>query len=243
MTTTSLRYGAYELKMTIPASTLRGFFGSLTLLVAVFIGYSAVVLANRMTLTKMPTIASTKLMHLPPPVSAQPATPPPPTTLLASGLAARAGTPVPVPDALVSSDEAVFANVDEISRASAEGGNGVEEGTMSLITDSTEVREEEPEMYDIFAVEKEPYIEIRDLQRRVVYPEMAKRAGIQGIVIVRVLVSKDGKPKKYVIERSDSELLNNSASDAVMNSRFTPAIQQNRPVECWVSIPIAYRLR
>ncbi len=243
MTTTSLRYGAYELKMTILASTLRGFFGSLTLLVSVFIGYSAIVLANRMTLTKMPTIASTKLMHLPPPVSAQPATAPPPTTLIASGLAARAGTPVPVPDALVSSDEAIFANVDEISRASAEGGNGVEEETMSLITDSTEVREKEPDPYEFFAVEKEPYIDIRDLQTRIVYPEMAKRSGIQGSVAVRVLVGKDGKPKKYVIERSDSDLLNKSAIDAVMNSVFTPGIEQNRPVECWVSIPIAYRLR
>lgn len=239
----TFRYGAEELKIFLPVSTFRGFVGSFGLLVLGCIGYSAFLLAQRLAPIKTPTIAATKLMHLPPPSTPVMPAVEPPSMLIAEGLAARAGTPVPVPDMLVSADETGFANIDEISRASVDGGNGVEDGLMSLITDSTEVREEELEVLDAMQVSRLPVVDIRDLQRKIVYPEMAKRMGIQGAVVVSVLIAKDGRPKKYIIERSDSELLNDAASKAVMEGIYVPAILENRPVECWVSIPIYFRLR
>ena len=72
---------------------------------------------------------------------------------------------------------------------------------------------------------------------------MARKAGIEGKVIVRVLVGKDGKPMKSVVQNSDSQMLDQAAKDAVMKSVFTPAIQNGQPITCWVSIPITFKLR
>ncbi|MBL7993460.1 MAG: energy transducer TonB, partial [Candidatus Kapabacteria bacterium] len=46
-----------------------------------------------------------------------------------------------------------------------------------------------------------------------------------------------------IVESTDSDLLNDAAIKAVMSSVFTPAIQNNQPIDCWVSIPIVFRLR
>lgn len=231
-------YGAVELKAYMHTSTLRGFWGSMSVLVLLFLGYSVYALANRITVRSAPVVNSMKIMNLPPPPSVAEAVVPPPVAP-ASLPTARAGTPVPVPDALVIPDVS-FTWVDAITRPS----DGLDEGIPSLPSDITaEVREEEPDVYEPTPVEREPFLDIRELQKLVVYPEMAKRAGIGGRVFVRVLVGKNGVPKKHIIEGSDSDLLNAAAAKAVMSAVFTPAIQNNKPVECWVSIPIIFRLR
>jgi protein TonB len=84
---------------------------------------------------------------------------------------------------------------------------------------------------------------MNELRRRLEYPELARRAGIQGKVYVRVLVGTDGKPKRYIVEHSDNELLTEAAVKAVMSATFTPAIQNGQPIAVWVSIPIDFRLR
>jgi protein TonB len=230
-------YGAMELKAYMPTSTLRGFWGSMSVLVLLFLGYSVYALANRITVRSAPVVNSMKIMNLPPPPTASEAVVPPPAAP-ASLPTARAGTPVPVPDALVIPDVTTW--VDAITRPS----DGLDEGIPALPSDITvEVREEEPDVYEITPVEREPFLDIRELQKLVVYPEVAKRAGIEGRVFVRVLVGKNGVPKKHIIEGSDSDLLNAAAAKAVMSTVFTPAIQNNKPVECWVSIPIIFRLR
>jgi protein TonB len=235
-------YGASELKSYIRTSTLRGFVGSLSVLALIFLGYGALALANRINTRSAPVIAKMNIMTLPPTPPSQ-AIPPPQLTLPNAPLA-RAGTPVAVPDEALQPDVQDFANVDEISRATLNGGNGIDEGFMPLVTEiTTEVREEELEPYVFIPVEKEPYIDIKELQKSVIYPDLAKRVGVEGKVNIRVLVGKNGVPKKWIIESSDSDLLNESAIKAVMKSVFTPAIQNNQPIDCWVSVPIIYRLR
>ncbi|MCS6808818.1 MAG: energy transducer TonB [Bacteroidota bacterium] len=238
-----LHYGAQELKAYIPRATQRGFLAALLLLVLCIGGYSLFLAASAAGAKKGPPINKMKLTNLPPPPAQTDAAPPPPPTT-APGPAARAGTPVPVPDALIAPDVKDFANVDEISRASTTGGDGNDVGYLGLASEvETEVREEEPNAYDFIPVEKEPYIDIKELQKKVVYPDLAKRAGIEGKVSIRVLVGKNGVPKKYIIESTDSDLLNDAAVKAIMSSVFTPAIQNNQPIDCWVSIPVVFRLR
>jgi periplasmic protein TonB len=137
-----------------------------------------------------------------------------------------------------------------LSRASSEGGSGVDLGGFASNIDfdskakvNVEVREKEPGIDEFIDVEKEPSIDLNELQKRIVYPELARRAGIEGKVLIRVLVDKDGRPKKDKIESSDNEQLNEAARKAVMSMVFTPAIQNKRPVTCWVTIPVTFRLR
>lgn len=236
------KYGASEIKAYLPKATTRGFTIAMTSAFLLLGGYAAFT-ASSTKIKRGPAVNKMKLTTLPPPPAASEATPPPPPTT-APGPASRAGTPVPVPDALISPDVKDFANVDEISRASTVGGDGEDQGYLGLASDvDVEVREQEPNAYEFMPVDKEPYIDISELQKRVVYPELARRAGIEGTVNIRVLVDKKGKPKKYIIESSDSDLLNKAAIDAVMASTFTPAIQGTTPLDCWVSIPMNFRQR
>ncbi len=235
-------YGAREIKAYLPKATVRGFTIALTSSLLLLGGYTAFLASTTSLKKRGPAINKMKLTTLPPPPQAAELTPPPPS--VTPGPAARAGTPVPVPDALVAPDVKDFANVDEISRASVTGGDGDDQGYLGLASSvDVEVREEEPNAYEFMAVDKEPYIDIADLQKRVVYPDIARRAGIEGTVNIRVLVDKKGKPKKYIIESTDSDLLNKAAIDAVMNSTFTPAIQGTTPLDCWVSIPMNFRMK
>lgn len=94
------------------------------------------------------------------------------------------------------------------------------------------------------AVEKEPGVDLKKLQKLVLYPDLARKAQVEGLVILRVLVSKSGHVKKILVEYSESELLNEAAIEAVNKyGRFTPAIQNNEAIMCWVNIPIRFRLR
>ena len=82
------------------------------------------------------------------------------------------------------------------------------------------------------------------LQKNITYPEIARKAGIEGRVIIRVLVGADGKARKTLIESSDNEMLNEAAVKAIKDyGLFTPAKQNGQSIMCWVSIPINFRLR
>jgi periplasmic protein TonB len=238
-------YGAPEIKNYIQQSTWRGFTITVIASALLLFVYSVYVNMSAAKNTRKVVINKMKLTQLPPPPTADentPPPPPPPTTI--AGPAARAGTPIPVPDALVTPDMKDFASVEDVSRASTTGGDGDDKGFLGLSKDvEVEVRENEPDAYDFVSVEKEPYIDLGDLQKRIVYPDIARRAGIEGKVNIRVLVGKNGKPKKFLIESSDSDLLNNAASQAVMSSIFTPAILANQPIDCWVSIPLNFKMK
>jgi protein TonB len=60
---------------------------------------------------------------------------------------------------------------------------------------------------------------------------------------VKILIDKYGMPKKVVVQKSDAEIFEESAIEAAMNSKFTPAVMNNASVACWVSIPYKFKLK
>jgi TonB family protein len=96
---------------------------------------------------------------------------------------------------------------------------------------------------DFFFPEREPYIDIKELQRNVQYPIMAKMLGWQGKVNICVLVGKSGFPVKAAVQSSDYKIFEKPALDAVMRLCFQPAILNKQPIACKVSLPIQFRLR
>lgn len=92
---------------------------------------------------------------------------------------------------------------------------------------------------DFIAVESEP---VRISIDQPVYPEVAKSAGIEGTVLVRVLVGKDGRVKD-VIYIDGPEGLKKAAFDCARTAVFKPALMDHRPVEVWVIMPVTFRLR
>ena len=81
------------------------------------------------------------------------------------------------------------------------------------------------------------------LSKNVVYPDTAVKAGVQGMVIVRVLISATGRIDKASIEKSDSPLLSQAALDAVRSVRFLPGKAGDQPVKCQVMVPVKFRLK
>ena len=92
---------------------------------------------------------------------------------------------------------------------------------------------------DFVPVEKQP-VPVKNPPP--LYPEIARRAGVEGTVWVKIWVDKEGKAKKAQILKSDAELFNQAAIDAAMQWVFTPAVMNNGPVAVWVSIPFKFKL-
>lgn len=75
------------------------------------------------------------------------------------------------------------------------------------------------------------------------YPPLARRMQEQGKVLLRVLVSAEGKPGKIELSSSSgSDRLDQAARAAVARWRFIPARQGDRDVETWVIVPIIFKL-
>jgi TonB family protein len=73
------------------------------------------------------------------------------------------------------------------------------------------------------------------------YPDLAREARIEGIVLVRVLVGEDGFVRQCVVVQSVLGL-DEVAVAAARAAVFRPALQQQRPVAVWAVVPIEFRL-
>jgi protein TonB len=74
-----------------------------------------------------------------------------------------------------------------------------------------------------------------------VYPDLAKAAGIDGTVLVKIFVTRQGKVKQAVAV-DGPEVLWQAAVDAAKTALFTPALQGDNPVDVWVTIPVTFSL-
>lgn len=108
----------------------------------------------------------------------------------------------------------------------------------------TEIRaviEEEPFNDRFVSVEVEP-LPMDNVQALVEYPEEAKRAGLEGKVIISALIDTSGKVIKVEIDKSTNPIFNESARKAMLRTRFDPARQNGKPVKLWYTLPIIYKL-
>ncbi len=76
------------------------------------------------------------------------------------------------------------------------------------------------------------------------YPLWARRAGIEGRVLLTVQVGADGRPTTArVSETSGNARLDEIARSAVLGWRFEPARRNGRPTAAAVTVPITFSLR
>ena len=77
------------------------------------------------------------------------------------------------------------------------------------------------------------------------YPEMARRAGIEGFVWVNVLLDKKGKVRdvKIKIDSGANAGFEEAAIKAAKQTSWKPAISNGQPVALWVSYKIIFTLR
>jgi len=80
-------------------------------------------------------------------------------------------------------------------------------------------------------------------QIRPVYPESARRAGIQGTTLLRIHIETDGRVSDVSVERSAGhQSLDQAAADAVRRWRFEPALSSAGPVAMSALVPVEFRI-
>ncbi len=68
--------------------------------------------------------------------------------------------------------------------------------------------------------------------------------GVEGMVMLKVLVGREGSVLRMeVAQSSGHELLDRAASEAVKNWRFVPARRGDSAVDEWVQVPVAFHLK
>ena len=74
------------------------------------------------------------------------------------------------------------------------------------------------------------------------YPELATRAGLEGVVWTNVWISESGDVVEAKVMKSEAEIFNQVALDAAKQWKFKPAMANGKPVATWVAIPFKFRL-
>lgn len=75
------------------------------------------------------------------------------------------------------------------------------------------------------------------------YTEIARKARIQGVVIVEAIIAKDGSVADVKILKPLPMGLDQAAVEAVRQWRFEPATLDGRPVDVYYNLTINYRLK
>lgn len=106
-----------------------------------------------------------------------------------------------------------------------------------------EEEEEEPEFFEI--VEEMPEIigGLANLQKQIKYPEMARKASVDGRVIVQFVVDEQGNVHNAVVTRGRGAGLDQEALRVVRLAKFTPGRQRGKAVKVRMSLPINFKLR
>lgn len=107
-----------------------------------------------------------------------------------------------------------------------------------------EEREEETEPEIFVVVEELPELigGVSQLASTVKYPPLARKAGLEGLVVVKIVVNADGSPSDPTILKSPGSALESAAIEAVMKQRFKPGKQRGRAVAAYMSIPVRFQL-
>lgn len=116
---------------------------------------------------------------------------------------------------------------------------GLEREEFTVNTDNSEPHE------DYFVVVEEmPELigGLASVQQQIRYPEMARRAGIEGRVFVQFIVNEQGDVENPRVIRGIGGGADEEALRVVSQAKFTPGMQRDQPVRVQYALPISFRL-
>ncbi len=148
------------------------------------------------------------------------------------------GVPEPVPD--FQARETTIATQEQLAEAfqPTDLSNLNSGAGDSLVVNLPDAGDGNPSPDEFVAVEEMPVL----IQIPApIYPDMARQAEVEGTVMVRALVGKDGKVQDAFVTEG-VPMLNDAAIAAAKKAVFKPALQQHKPVAVWVQIPMRFSL-
>ncbi|MCH7760935.1 energy transducer TonB [candidate division TA06 bacterium] len=75
------------------------------------------------------------------------------------------------------------------------------------------------------------------------YPKFARMAGMEGVVVLKLILDVDGSVLDTEVIQSPHDALSRAAVVAAKSSRYTPAIWNGRPVRVWIAQTYRFDLR
>jgi len=95
------------------------------------------------------------------------------------------------------------------------------------------------------AVQQMPQLKggLAALQRKINYPEMARKAGIEGRVIIQFIVSENGTVQNPRVIRGIGGGCDKEALRVVKKAKFKPGRQRGKAVRVQYSLPIVFKLQ
>lgn len=78
---------------------------------------------------------------------------------------------------------------------------------------------------------------------RIAYAPEAISNGIEGQVVFRILVNKEGEYRKHWVLKSDHPALAGLAASELRKLKFRPAMIDGEPTISWVNLPVRFEIR
>lgn len=104
--------------------------------------------------------------------------------------------------------------------------------------------DDEATIFVAFDTPPTPIGGFRSIQRNLKYPEIARKAGVEGRVIIKAIIGPKGQVERCEVLKS---LGNNGCDEAAIKAikkvKWTPAMQRDKPVRVQVSIPVIFKLK
>lgn len=87
----------------------------------------------------------------------------------------------------------------------------------------------------------EPIGGLQAIQEKIIYPEIARRAGVEGKVYVLAFIDESGAVTKAEVTKGIGMGCDEAAIDAVLKTKFKPGMQRGKPIKVQVTVPITFK--
>ena len=106
-----------------------------------------------------------------------------------------------------------------------------------------EEEEEEPELFQVVEDMPAPVGGMQAIYQNIRYPDAARRAGIEGRVIIQFIVDENGNVTNPVVVRGIGGGCDEAAIEAIKSVQWTPGRQRGRAVRVQFQLPVMFRLQ
>jgi len=240
------RYGAMELKRIVGPNLLRGLAISFAVHALIISSPYIVKLFKGEEVIPPPSIRVVDISQLTKLKSMQ-ETPEQVRLTLPKLAAPTAAIPIAVPEDEVEMDQPLIMSQKDLTAVLAL--TGAEDAGLDLKPgEKFEIREEaegdeipDASIWRPFEVPPKPLADFSPIPE---YPDVAKATGVKGKVVMQCYVDKTGLVKKFQIISAKPPNLGfeEAVSKVIVKWKFTPAIQNGKPIGVWVEIPFNFEL-
>jgi len=226
-------YGAWELKRSYQRNLGEGFLLATFLHLLIIGGLTWPGALNRNTLSQSSRVIRSLVELGPPPTITEIKKQ---IAIALPEIAPTLGLPTPVADFIMPTVS--FPTQEELTQSVPSPVTGTSE---SLVI-SIQPDEMLPKIGEFVPYEKPPGVVTKTPP---IYPDLARIAGVEGDVYLDILVDKEGRVRDVQVIRASGTNVGfeEAAVEAVKKWTFFPAIQNGKPVACWLTQPIKFQVK